>query len=76
MSDNMNDGGRVFPGPSYTQSGHHNGHEMGLTLRDAAGLAALQGLCAAPNVDAPPDVIAAASWRMADAFIAARDGKP
>ena len=28
------DGPKAFPGPSYTKSGHSNGHEMGMTLRD------------------------------------------
>ena len=27
-------GGPAFPGPSFTQGGHANGHAMGMTLRD------------------------------------------
>ena len=51
-------------------------HEhSGMTLRDAAALAALQGLCANSNIDATPPVVAGAAWRVADAFIAAREGK-
>ena len=44
-------------------------------LRDKAALAALQGLCADPNVNATPADLSAASWRIADAFIAAREAK-
>lgn len=46
-----------------------------MTLRDAAALAVLQGLCADPNVDGDPKIIAGAAWRIADAFMAAREAK-
>ena len=46
-----------------------------MTLRDAAALAALQGLCADSSINAPPEDIAKGAWRIADAFMAAREGK-
>jgi hypothetical protein len=46
-----------------------------MTLRDAAALAALQGLCADSSINAPPEDITKGAWRMADAFMAAREGK-
>jgi hypothetical protein len=56
-----------------------SGHWPGMTLRDAAALAALQGFCAQTDSSGtwywPPDMAAAEAWRMADAFMAAREGK-
>jgi hypothetical protein len=46
-----------------------------MTLRDAAALSALQGLCADSSINAPPEDIAKGAWRMADAFMAARETK-
>lgn len=46
-----------------------------MSLRDAAALAALQGLCADSSINAPPQDIAKGAWRLADAFIAARETK-
>lgn len=51
----------------------------GMSLRDAAALAALQGFCAQADSSGSwswlPDMAAAEAWRVADAFIAAREGK-
>ena len=41
MSDT---GGAAFPGPSFTQAGHPNGHSMGMTLRDWFAGQALAGM--------------------------------
>jgi hypothetical protein len=50
-----------------------------MSLRDAAALAALQGFCAQADSSGSwswlPDMAAAEAWRVADAFIAAREGK-
>ena len=49
------------------------------TLRDAAALAALQGFCAQTDASGAwswlPYMAVAEAWRIADAFIAAREGK-
>jgi hypothetical protein len=51
----------------------------GMSLRDAAALAALQGFCSQTDSSGLwswlPDMAAAEVWRMADAFIAARETK-
>jgi hypothetical protein len=48
-------------------------------LRDRAALAALQGFCAQADTSGTwtwlPDMAAAEAWRVADAFIAARETK-
>lgn len=75
---------REWPEPvDVTIDGVHD--EMRLTftsersLRDAAALAALQGFCAQADSSGSwswlPDMAAAEAWRVADAFIAAREGK-
>ena len=52
-------------------------NHTGISLRDAAALAALQGFCSQADTEGMwswlPDVAAAEAWRVADAFIAARD---
>ena len=69
----------VYPGNRYTRCGTVSGQGQGMTLRDAAALAALQGFCS--QVDSSgtwswlPDMVAAEAWRVADAFIAARETK-
>ena len=54
-------------------------NHTGMSLRDAAALAALQGFCAQADSSGSwswlPDMAAAEAWRVADAFIAAREGK-
>jgi hypothetical protein len=51
--------------------------EPGMSLRDAAALAALQGFCSQTDSSGTwswlPDMAAAEAWRVADAFIAARE---
>jgi len=51
-----------------------------MSLRDAAALAALQGFCSQSDSSGMwswlPDIAAAEAWRVADAFIAARETKP
>jgi hypothetical protein len=69
----INDGGPVFPQLQENRVIHVSA--SGMTLRDAAALAALQGFCADPSIDTTPKTIAAAAWNMADAFIAAREAK-
>jgi hypothetical protein len=50
-----------------------------MSLRDAAALAALQGFCTQLDSSGtwtwPPDMAVAEAWRVADAFIAAREAK-
>jgi hypothetical protein len=46
-----------------------------MTLRDAAALAALQGLLADESLAWDEHGFAKAAWRFADAFMAAREGK-
>jgi hypothetical protein len=54
-------------------------NHTGMSLRDAAALAALQGFCTQSDSSGtwtwPPDTAVAEAWRVADAFIAAREGK-
>jgi len=70
------DGGPVYPCKTFTQNGTPNGESMGMTLRDAATLAAIQGLCVGywsqGGLDA--DDIATTANHIADAFIAAHSG--
>ena len=64
-----NDGGPAFPatypcGPS------------GMTLRDYFAAKALQGLCSVTGVDfGGPDEVARITYKLADAMLAAREGK-
>ena len=74
---NKDDGGPAFPGPSFTRDGNPNGHAMGMNLRDAAALAALQGIVAGymSNTEMSGlsrQMIADEAFQYADAFIAAR----
>ena len=68
-----NDGGPAYPVPwEYAEN------ETGMSLRDAAALAALQGFCANPNVLSEigyESHLATRAWAVADAFIAARETK-
>ena len=34
----INTGGPAFPGPCFSEGGHHTGHAMGMTLRDYAAI--------------------------------------
>ena len=78
MTDTINDGGPAFPITAGNQV-----YAQGMRLRDAAALAALQGIISStPQVrvteaeaEAWPGIAARAAWRMADAFIATREGK-
>ncbi len=73
-------GGTAFPGPSFTQGGHPNGHSMGMTLRDWFAGQALAGFYANPDphmpaeLDGKPGVIrvAQAAYQIADAMLEAR----
>ena len=66
----MADNPFAFPVPIGAQS-------RGMTLRDQAALAALQGLLAAHQQETiTPVVFATASWAIADAWLAARDAEP
>ena len=90
MTD-RHDGGPAFPGPTFSRGGHPTGHAMGMTLRDAAALAALPAIIALDagnesgggalvallNRDDARVNVAEAAWAVADAFIAARsEAKP
>jgi hypothetical protein len=83
MPDTINDGGFVYPfaPPCDAEGRMAAGYpfpEMGMTLRDAAALAALQGFCAhtgSYGYKNGPHEIASRAWEIADAFIAAREGK-
>ena len=67
-------GGPAFPGPSFTQGGHANGHAMGMTLRDWFAGQALAGLLASGGAaDWSND--AENAYRAADAMLAAREEK-
>ena len=72
MADKINDGGPAYPVV------HRVEVSSGMSLRDAAALAAFQALVRThTQVDGywSDDDFARVSWRMADAFIAAREGK-
>jgi N-acetylglucosamine-6-phosphate deacetylase len=69
----------VHPGPRFARNGFTTGQGQGMSLRDAAALVALQGFCSQTDSSGTwswlPDMAAAEAWRMADAFIAARETK-
>lgn len=75
----INDGGPAYPIEGDGAFGGRFTRSPGMSLRDAAALAALQGFCA--QVDSSgawswlPDMAAVEAWRVADAFIAARETK-
>lgn len=64
-----NDGGPAYPVPGLQNDESFNG----MSLRDAAALASLQGLLANPRGSGSPDFLAALAYEHADAFIAARE---
>jgi hypothetical protein len=74
MSD-INNGGPAYP----IMATETHDTWPGMSLRDAAGLAALQGFCSQTDSSGTwswlPDMAAAEAWRVADAFIAARETK-
>lgn len=74
MPDTIKDGG-----PAYPIASDVIGHWSGMALRDAAALAALQGFCAQHDSSGVwswlPGQAVTEAWRVADAFIAAREGK-
>jgi hypothetical protein len=77
MADKINDGGPAFPVKRYCDWDRH-----GMSLRDVAALAALQGMLANPTSrprEGAEDAASAfveAAFVVADAFIAARETKP
>lgn len=79
MTAPRKDGGRAFPGPSFSRNGYPDGHSMGMTLRDWFAGQAMQGLWVAYNRDwsNPNDyqinAIAANAYMVADAMLAARE---
>jgi hypothetical protein len=79
MTDKINDGGPAFPGGlASVGDGDSQPYAPGMSLRDAAALAALQGFCAfSGSIGATfgPTELALRAFEIADAFIAAR-GKP
>lgn len=75
-----NDGGPVYPAHVSAMTPHglvSYDTAPGISLRDAAALAALQGFCSQTDASGMwswlPDVAVAEAWRVADAFIAARE---
>lgn len=76
MSDIEHDN-YVYPGTRFSRDGFVTGQGQGMSLRDAAALAALQGFCAQADSSGTwswlPDRAAAEAWAVADAFIAARE---
>jgi hypothetical protein len=82
MADKINDGGPAYPVVYRMET--PNGLvgmdlDAGMSLRDAAALVALQGFCTQSDSSGtwtwPPGLAVAEAWRVADAFIAAREGK-
>ena len=74
----------VYPGNRYTRSGMVSGQGQGISLRDAAALAALQGMLAHATRYRPRPEDAGLHWhqavsreafQIADSFIAARETK-
>lgn len=69
-SKKIDDGGRAFPGKSFTERGYPNGYDMGMSLRDwFAGQALVTGYV---QHDGSPDKIAEWAFQIADAMIATR----
>ncbi len=71
MKSSINDGGPAFPVQLADKVSYAN--QPGMTLRDYFAAAALQGLLACPNHDAPSwgDFIGQ-SYQLADAMLAER----
>lgn len=80
MTDKINDGGPAFP-PAVADM-----QTLGMSLRDAFGIAALQGLCANPGgpfqannqcgwalTNCTYDNVAAVAWEMANAMLRTRE---
>ena len=71
----------VYPGNRYTRCGMVSGQGQGMTLRDAAALAALQGVLANDHPEGLLKTLTGQSglttgvFIIADAFIAARETK-
>lgn len=76
MTDDIKDGGPAFPGPSFTQGGHPNGHSMGMSLRDwfaGQALMSLPHLCAHDTLldgITFEQHVARNAYKLADAMIA------
>ncbi len=71
----INDGGPAYPTlTEYQTAVGTRGHDTtpGMSLRDAAALAALPALIARHRADVPWEQIAPRAFGIADAFIAAR----
>ena len=77
MADEINDGGPAYP------SQWDDKDNEGMSLRDAAALAALPAIIQVCAGDSPREIgtetheqmFARKAWAVADAFIAAREGK-
>lgn len=70
MTDEIETGGRAFPGPAFTKMGFPNGHDMGMTLRDWFAGQALANTYAQHEQD--PSKVAEWAYQIADAMLAAR----
>lgn len=73
-------GGPAFPGPSFSQSGHPNGHSMGMSLRDwfaGQALAGIMSNCDSTGMNGwlgAQDGVADFAFSVADAMLEARNG--
>ena len=74
MSDTKDNGGTAFPGPSFTRTGHPNGHSMGMSLRDWFAGQALAGLVRSEQPEGFPAWVGHAldAYALADAMLEAR----
>ena len=80
MNDYSNpyDGGPAYPGPRFSEGGHHTGHGMGMNLRDWFAGQALTGIIGGyysnPDMGGRSECDhAKEAYRTADAMLAARD---
>lgn len=75
----INDGGPVFPAHTHAETPNgpvHYATEPGMSLRDAAALAAMQAMLTTDvGAAAPKAAVAEQAFQYADAFIAAREAK-
>ncbi len=87
MENEIKDGGAAFPGTQYANGISPTGHSEGMTLRDYFAAKVLSGIMsnagalshfshnATGSARSTDDKIASAVYAMADAMLAAREGK-
>lgn len=76
MADDMRSDEPAFPADEVHGDGVQQiKRHLGLTVREYAAIAALQGLIASPETnDLSYDEVSARAWSQADSFLAARAG--